>query len=260
MAMVDRAVTVTTARMVSRSASLPRGRTEAMARAALAPQMPTAPPDSTPKLERRPMRLATNAPRPMVEPMPTMTMMIGVRPRPRIWLAVIRAPSRATPKRRMALDENSMPGDAAAFLVQEVEGHAEQQGEQHHRRAVVLGQPLRGQGDGHGHQHAGIELDQGRLAGEAGLGARCDGGLRPRQPFHALQRLEEGPRRGGVGVEIGVSNPGAEALDRRVAPAPWIETRCGRRVQAKNKPPAAGARGLAWRSRVGAGVKAPGRR
>ena len=46
----------------------------------------------------------------MVEPMPTITVTIGVRPRPRIWLAVIRAPSRATPNRRMALDENSMPG------------------------------------------------------------------------------------------------------------------------------------------------------
>jgi hypothetical protein len=113
--------------------------------------------------------------------------------------------------------------DAAAFLVQEVEGHAEQQGEQHDRRAVVLGQPLRGQGDGHRHQHAGIELDQGRLAWEADLGLGGDGRLRPRQPFHALQRLEERPRGGGVGVEIGIHG---RALNRRVAPVAPIETRC----------------------------------
>ena len=45
----------------------------------------------------------------MVVETPTTTMMIGIAPRPRIWPAVIRAPSNATPSRSTAFDENSMP-------------------------------------------------------------------------------------------------------------------------------------------------------
>ena len=46
--MVESVVTTTTARITSRSLSLVFGRTEAMASAAEAPQMPTEPPESTP--------------------------------------------------------------------------------------------------------------------------------------------------------------------------------------------------------------------
>ncbi len=109
MATVESAVTTTTVRMVSRSESLSRGRTEAMARAAEAPQMPTAPPDSTPNARDRPRRGATSRPSVMVESTPTTTMRIGAGPRLMICSAVTRAPSKATPRRSTALDENSMP-------------------------------------------------------------------------------------------------------------------------------------------------------
>ncbi len=109
MARVERAVTTTTVRMVSRSLSLPRGRTEAIARAADAPQIPTAPPDNRPKARDWPSLLDTRTPKAMVVPTPKKTVTIGMTPRPRIWEAVMRAPSSATPSRSTALEENSMP-------------------------------------------------------------------------------------------------------------------------------------------------------
>ena len=81
-----------------------------MARAAEAPQMPTAPPDSTPNRDFSPRARAASQPKPMVVVTPTITVRIGMAPRPMIWLTVIRAPSSATPIRRMVLDEASIPG------------------------------------------------------------------------------------------------------------------------------------------------------
>ena len=80
-----------------------------MARAAEAPQIATAPPDSTPNVRFWPNRREARTPRPMVVTTPTITVTIGMTPRPRIWPAVILAPSSATPTRRIALDVNSMP-------------------------------------------------------------------------------------------------------------------------------------------------------
>ena len=80
-----------------------------MASAAEAPQMPTAPPDRMPNERVRPSQRAAKAPRVMVEVTATTTVAMGIRPRPTIWLTVIFAPSRATPMRRMDLDENSIP-------------------------------------------------------------------------------------------------------------------------------------------------------
>ena len=49
-------------------------------------------------------------------------------------------------------------GDAAAFLVQEVEGHADQKREQHDRRGVMLAQPGGGQGHRAGGDQAGTQM------------------------------------------------------------------------------------------------------
>ena len=46
-------------------------------------------------------------------------------------------------------------GDARALLREEIEGHAEQQREQHDRSAIALGQEGRGHGDDQADQHAG---------------------------------------------------------------------------------------------------------
>ena len=50
--------------------------------------------------------------------------------------------------------------------MQEVERHAEQQAEQHHRRAVRLGQPGRGERQRQGGQHSGIDRVEQRTTGE----------------------------------------------------------------------------------------------
>ena len=102
-------MTSTTVRMVSRSASRSLGSTEAMARAAEAPQMPTAPPERMPKLRFSPRARAATAPKPMVEATPTTTVTIGAGPRLAIWLRVMRAPSSATPTRSTVLEATSIP-------------------------------------------------------------------------------------------------------------------------------------------------------
>jgi hypothetical protein len=84
MAMVDSTVTVTTVSMVSLSLSGVRGNTEAMAMAAEAPQIPTAPPDSTPKDRLSPSRWAAKAPSAMVLIIPPSTVAIGMPPNSRI--------------------------------------------------------------------------------------------------------------------------------------------------------------------------------
>ena len=107
--MVESAVTTTTARITSRSLSLVLGRTEAMASAAEAPQIPTEPPESTPKLRLKPRARASSRPTRSVVVTPATTMATGTGPRATICSTVIRAPSRATPVRRMAFEANSMP-------------------------------------------------------------------------------------------------------------------------------------------------------
>ena len=108
----------------------------------------------------------------------------------RICSAVICAPSSATPIRRTAFEANSMPGDAAAFLVQEVEGHAEQQREQHHRRAVVLRQPGRGERDGRARRArpGRPRWRPSRLAASDALGLRRTPSGRPSIAFSDWKR------------------------------------------------------------------------
>ena len=86
------------------------GRTEAIASAAEAPQMPTDPPESTPKLRLCPSRRASSIPINTVVVTPAITMAMGTGPSAMICSTVIRAPSRATPVRSTALEANSMPG------------------------------------------------------------------------------------------------------------------------------------------------------
>jgi hypothetical protein len=71
--------------------------------------------------------------------------------------------------------------------VQEIEGHAEQQAEQHHRRAIVLRQPRRRQSDGQGHQHARIDGEHDVAAGQAMPEARR---LLMAQGHHPLETVE----------------------------------------------------------------------
>ena len=71
-------------------------------------------------------------------------------------------------------------GGARAFARQEVHRHAEQQGEQHDRRAVVLGEEGRGRGDNRAGQHAREQLARLRLAEG---NRQCNHG-RPGFPVH----------------------------------------------------------------------------
>ena len=108
-ASVDSAVTLTTVRMVSRSLFSSRGKTEAIASAAEAPQIATAPPESTPNKEVRPRRRASNMPNTIVVATPTMTVATGQSPSEAICTKVIRTPSKATPTRSTVREENSIP-------------------------------------------------------------------------------------------------------------------------------------------------------
>ncbi len=114
MAAVDSTVTVTTTVSVKRSLSLSRGSTEEMASAAEAPQMATAPPDSTPCGRVRPRRRPSSVPHSSVVTTAAMTISAVVQPRPAICVAVMRAPSRPTPRRSTPRAQNSMPGLARA--------------------------------------------------------------------------------------------------------------------------------------------------
>ena len=109
MASVDKAVTLITVRIVSRSLVSSRGRTEAIASAAEAPQTATAPPERTPNIGDKPRRRANKSPIRMVVATPTITVATGHAPSEAIWLSVMRTPSRPTPRRRMERDENSIP-------------------------------------------------------------------------------------------------------------------------------------------------------
>ncbi len=76
-------------------------------------------------------------------------------PSPYICSSVMRAPSSATPTRRMVRDANSMPGTHAPLLRQVIERHPEQQRVEHHRTAVVIGHERGREPDRCGEQHAG---------------------------------------------------------------------------------------------------------
>ena len=78
---VDRAVTEMTVKIVSRSLSAVRGSTAAIASAADAPQIPTAPPDRVPNWAGRRSTRATSLPRKIVDGIATRTVMIGSVPR-----------------------------------------------------------------------------------------------------------------------------------------------------------------------------------
>ena len=108
-AIVDSAVTLTTVRMVSRSLVSLRGKTEAMASAAEAPQIATAPPERTPNIDDRPMRRAKRNPNRIVVATPTITVATGHGPSEAIWLSVTRTPSKPTPSRSTDREANSMP-------------------------------------------------------------------------------------------------------------------------------------------------------
>ena len=103
-------MTVITTISVKRSWCLSRGSTAAIAKAADAPQIATAPPDNTPWARVRPSRRASNSPQTRVLMTAATTVMAVTQPRPAICIAVIRAPSKPTPKRSTWREQNSMPG------------------------------------------------------------------------------------------------------------------------------------------------------
>jgi hypothetical protein len=83
--------------------------TAAIAIAAEAPQIATAPPVSTPNLCRYPSRRARRIPNPIVSATDSTTMTTGSAPSAVICPSVMRAPSSATPMRNSVLAENWMP-------------------------------------------------------------------------------------------------------------------------------------------------------
>ncbi len=109
--MVEKVVTTTTVKITSLSRAPSRlGRTEAMASAADAPQMPTAPPVSSPNRAGKRRDLARNTPTPMVVATPRIARRIGAGPSIIASDTVMRTPSNATPNRRTVREVKSMPG------------------------------------------------------------------------------------------------------------------------------------------------------
>ncbi len=110
MARVDRLVTATTVNRMSLSRRCRRGSTAAMASAADAPQIATAPPVSMPKLQWRPVSRATSRPKPIVAATQQTTTRIVLGPSAPIWSKVTRAPRSPTPMRSTVRAAKSMPG------------------------------------------------------------------------------------------------------------------------------------------------------
>ena len=106
MAMVERVVTPTTVKAVSRSREALLGKTLAMANAADAPQMAVAPPISTPKLLPTLNKRASSKPRAIVKPTDTINASTVCQPSVTTWSIVNRKPSKATPIRNTVLDAN----------------------------------------------------------------------------------------------------------------------------------------------------------
>ena len=162
-----------------------RGNTEAMASAADAPQIATAPPESTPNTGTGPG---------------------GAQAGNRTRLSSRRRPSRSRPAKRRGedlaqRDAHAEQGDAepqhrsrgeldardaAAFLMEKMEGHAEQQREQHDRRAcnaaTATSRPARSCRD----QQARIDSVNELGAGPRGETRRRRAALDGDQAFHAV--------------------------------------------------------------------------
>ena len=92
----------------------------------------------------------------------------GFQPSAAICSRVIRMPSNATPMRSTVREVNSMPSLALALTCEKIHRHAEQQREQHHWRAIVLGKKTRRGGndqadDKTGDQflHTAVNISQG---------------------------------------------------------------------------------------------------
>jgi len=81
-----------------------------MASAAEAPQIATAPPVSKPKLRVRPALRASTMPHRIVSNTALAASTSAAPPRDWIWSNVMRAPSSATPRRRIERDAKSIPG------------------------------------------------------------------------------------------------------------------------------------------------------
>ena len=154
MAMVESVVTPTTVRMRLRSLCWSRGITAERARAAEAPQMATAPPVSSPRSRSRPSRRASSR--------PTSDGQRDARDhrehRPEAQLEHLRRRD-ARAEQSHAQAQNSAgreldPRDATPFLGQEVERHAQEQGVENRRPAVIVGQEGRRQADGQADQKA----------------------------------------------------------------------------------------------------------
>ena len=112
MAIVESAVTPATVKTSSRSESRRAAAPMAIAIAAEAPQIAVAPPVSTPKRRDCPKTRAATMPKAMVATTaPTMTSPCSSRAPPS-WSTVMRAPSRATPKRSTRRAAKSTPAFA----------------------------------------------------------------------------------------------------------------------------------------------------
>lgn len=155
MAAVLKVVTAMTVKMVSRSPSSDFGRMAAMAKAAEAPQIATAPPVSVPKRTCRPKIFEAPIPNRMVNttPPPPGQQGNGIGPQAQDLLDGNAQAQQRHAEPEQGLGEKFDAGDAAAFLGKEMEGHAQEQGKQHLRRPVMLGQELRRGGDGDANQY-----------------------------------------------------------------------------------------------------------
>ena len=103
-------MTTTTVMTVSRSCVGPRGNTAAIASAADAPQIATAPPVSAPKPASSRALRASSQPLAIVSTTATAVSASTPTPSDWIWPKVMRMPSKATPTRRTVRDANSSPG------------------------------------------------------------------------------------------------------------------------------------------------------
>ena len=110
MASVLSAVTPMIVKAVSRSCVRLRGRTAAIAAAAEAPQIATAPAVSTPKRRCILANGAQTRPNTIVSVTAAATPIIVCQPRPAICSKVMRPPRRATPMRRIERDDRPTPG------------------------------------------------------------------------------------------------------------------------------------------------------
>ena len=115
MAIVERTVTPTTTRRVNRSFSFVFGRTEATAKAAEAPQIPTDPPAINPKSGDSFKSLAKKNPKATVAATANITINPVFKPIAPISANVIRIPRNATPKRRTVLAQKSIPDFTASL-------------------------------------------------------------------------------------------------------------------------------------------------